>query len=75
MASSGTTGPLDDNQSPVEHNMAPKPGTGHPGNVAQPLEPVASWDSEGTPSADYNISTNDDVRADCSSDHLANQLI
>lgn len=61
MASSGDHGPSDDKQPPVEHNLGPKSGSGPPDNEVKSLESVISDESEGPPSVDDTISTDDKV--------------
>jgi hypothetical protein len=62
MASPGGHGPSDDKPPTAEHNLGPTPASGLPGIVTQPLESVASEESEGTPSVDDGIPTDEDVR-------------
>jgi hypothetical protein len=57
MASSSDSGPSDEKNFPVERHFAQKSGS----ELTQPLEPVASWESEDTPSVDDSISSDADV--------------
>lgn len=59
MASRDDTGPSEKKSTQVELNLGPKP-EGSPDNTKH-QKPVVSWDSEGTPSVDDAISTDDDV--------------
>jgi len=62
MASSGDHGPSDDKQPTAEHDQGPTSASGPPAIEPQPLESVASEESEGAPSVDDGISTDENVR-------------
>jgi hypothetical protein len=59
MASRDNTGPSEKKSTQVELDLGPKP-EGSLDNTKY-HEPVVSWDSEGTPSVDDAVSTDDDV--------------